>query len=377
MSGSELDLRIWGKSKGLGEHRYPLACHLLDAAAAARLLWEGYVPPGVRKVIGEGLGVSEDHAGVLAALWAGLHDIGKITPEFQACDPDARLPGYPPGRGQRVRHDLAGHGWLQAMLPHLGYAGSDPVLLAQLVGGHHGTFHRVMPGVAAGAPLRFFGFSEDAWEGQRRAAFRVMGEVLGSPEPPPKLEPEAGMLVCALIILADWLVSQESHLRSRLDEVPRRGSVPELRAHFGRSLTAASALIQDAGLGRLELRPGSFGESFPHIAEPNALQRSIADRLPGLAAGPGVLLVMAPPGVGKTEAGLYAAQVMGTVTGRPGLYVALPTMATADQMFDRVRGYARERAAAGRPAGAAAQHGVAEHLVHGRGGRGRPGADRR
>ena len=349
MSGSELDLRIWGKSKGLGEHRYPLACHLLDAAAAARLLWEGYVPPGVRKVIGEGLGVSEDHAGVLAALWAGLHDIGKITPEFQACDPDARLPGYPPGRGQRVRHDLAGHGWLQAMLPHLGYAGSDPVLLAQLVGGHHGTFHRVMPGVAAGAPLRFFGFSEDAWEGQRRAAFRVMGEVLGSPEPPPKLEPEAGMLVCALIILADWLVSQESHLRSRLDEVPRRGSVPELRAHFGRSLTAASALIQDAGLGRLELRPGSFGESFPHIAEPNALQRSIADRLPGLAAGPGVLLVMAPPGVGKTEAGLYAAQVMGTVAGRPGLYVALPTMATADQMFGRVRGYARERAAAGAP----------------------------
>jgi len=349
MSGSELDLRIWGKSRGLGERRYPLACHLLDAAAAARLLWERHVPPGVRTVIGAGLGVSEDHAGALAALWAGLHDIGKITPEFQACAPGARLPGYPPGRGQRVRHDQAGHNWCQAMLPHLGYAGSDPVLLAQLVGGHHGTFHRVMPGVAPGAPLVCFGFSEDAWEGQRRAAFAVMGEVLGAPEPPPKLEPEAGMLVCALIILADWLVSQESHLRLRLDEVPRRGSVEELRAHFGRSLTAASALVQEAGLGRLELRPGSFGESFPHIAEPNPLQRSIAGRLPGLAAGPGLLLVMAPPGVGKTEAGLYAAQVMGTVTGRPGLYVALPTMATADQMFDRVLGYARDRAAAGAP----------------------------
>jgi CRISPR-associated endonuclease/helicase Cas3 len=349
MSGSELDLRIWGKSKGLGERRYPLACHLLDAAAAACLLWERYVPAGVRTVIGAGLGVSEDHAGALAALWAGLHDIGKITPEFQACAPGARLPGYPPALGQRVRHDQAGHDWCQAMLPHLGYAGCDPVLVAQLVGGHHGTFHRVMPGVAPGAPLVCFGFSEDAWEGQRRAAFAVMGEVLGSPGPPPRLEPEAGMLVCALIILADWLVSQESHLRSRLGEVPRRGSVEEMRAHFGRSLTAASVLVQEAGLGRLELRPGSFSESFPHIAEPNALQHSIAGRLAGLAAGPGLLLVMAPPGVGKTEAGLYAAQVMGMVTGRPGLYVALPTMATADQMFDRVLGYARARAAAGAP----------------------------
>ena len=45
----------------------------------------------------------------------------------------------------------------------------------------------------------------------------------------------------------------------------------------------------------------------------------------------------APPGLGKTETGLYAAHVMGEATGRPGLYMALPTMATADQMFLRVR----------------------------------------
>jgi CRISPR-associated endonuclease/helicase Cas3 len=186
MSGSELDLRIWGKSKGLGGRRYPLACHLLDAAAVARLLWEGYVPPGVRKVIGEGLGVSEDHAGVLAALWAGLHDIGKITPEFQACDPDARLTGYPPGRGQRVPHDQAGYSWLQAMLPHLGYAGSDPVLLAQLAGGHHGTFHRVMPGIPPGAPLNCFGFSE-AGAGGGHAGVRAHypGGLAGQPGIPP------------------------------------------------------------------------------------------------------------------------------------------------------------------------------------------------
>ena len=115
-------------------------------------MWDRYVPPGVRNVISEGLGVERGHAGLLVALWAGLHDIGKITPEFQACDRDARLPGYPPGRGQQVRHDQAAHKWLQAMLPHLGYAGgvSEPVvLLAQLIGGHHGTFHAAHVRVSA------------------------------------------------------------------------------------------------------------------------------------------------------------------------------------------------------------------------------------
>jgi CRISPR-associated endonuclease/helicase Cas3 len=107
-----IDLRIWGKARGLGDLRYPLACHLLDAGAAARLLWDRYVQPGVRKVISEGLGVDEDDAGRLVALWAALHDIGKITPDFQALDRDAHLPGYPSGHGQQLRHDEAAHRWL-------------------------------------------------------------------------------------------------------------------------------------------------------------------------------------------------------------------------------------------------------------------------
>ena len=70
---------------------------------------------------------------------------------------------------------------------------------------------------------------------------------------------------------------------------------------------------------------------------------------PGWRTGPGLLLIMAPPGLGKTETGLYAAQVMGLATGRPGLYMALPTMATADQMFLRVLDFARDNAAGDAP----------------------------
>jgi CRISPR-associated endonuclease/helicase Cas3 len=155
--------------------------------------------------------------------------------------------------------------------------------------------------------------------------------------------------VCAIIILADWLVSQEAYLKRRLRELPQSGTATELQAHFDLSLLTVRDLLVEAGLGTLELNPGSFCELFPQITEPNALQCSVSERLPGLVTGPGLLLITAPPGLGKTETGLYAARVMGQATGRAGLYMALPTMAIADQMFLRVLDFARDNAAGGAP----------------------------
>ena len=94
-----------GKGRGLPPGRqYPLVRHLLDTGAAARCLWDAYVPAGLRKYIADGFGVTVEHAGALFALWAALHDIGKLTPEFQRQDRHADLSGYPrQGRASRLR----------------------------------------------------------------------------------------------------------------------------------------------------------------------------------------------------------------------------------------------------------------------------------
>jgi CRISPR-associated endonuclease/helicase Cas3 len=350
-AAGEVDLRLWGKSRGLGDDgRYPLVCHLLDAGAAARRLWDGYVPAGLREFIADGFGVTAGHAGQLITLWAALHDIGKLSPEFQALDSKADLSGYLSGKGQRPGHDLAGHKWLQSALPGLGYLadGRDGpgFLVPQLLGGHHGIFHRGGEGVPGRSPLTAFGFRDDAWERQRRATLGAVRRIAGSPGPPPDSSPQAAVLACAIIVLADWLVSQEAHLRSRMDQLPARGTDSELRGHFARSLAISADLVQAAGLTPMRARPGSFAESFPYLPEPNELQRSVAEQLPALARGPGLLLVTAPPGLGKTETGLFAARVMGEAAGRPGMYIALPTTATADQMYLRVRGYLETQAEA-------------------------------
>jgi CRISPR-associated endonuclease/helicase Cas3 len=52
---------------------------------------------------------------------------------------------------------------------------------------------------------------------------------------------------------------------------------------------------------------------------------------------------MAPMGMGKTETALHAARLMGESAGASGLFVTLPTMATSDQMYGRVREYAERQ----------------------------------
>ena len=347
---SEIDLHLWGKSRRLGhDKRYPLICHLLDAGAAARYLWDHFVPAGVKELIADGFGVRVEHAGQLIALWAALHDIGKLTPEFQALDKKAVLRGYPASRGLPPTHDATGQKWLQATLPELGYVSGDTdlpgFLVPQLLGGHHGKFH-LPPQSGPKTTLRGAGFRDDEWEQQRRATFGMVRRIVGDPVPPPESNLQAASLASAVIVLADWLVSQDTHLHKRMSLLPAHGTLNELQAYFEESLSVTEGLAETAGLAQVRLRPGGFRESFPGIDKPNELQQSVAARLPDLIRDrvPGLLLVMAPPGLGKTETALYGAKLMGEATGRTGVYLALPTTATADQMYLRAREFLRTQA---------------------------------
>lgn len=84
-----LESRLWGKAAGLGEdargadHTHPLICHLLDTAAVAEVVWDELLTVHQRSTVAEVLQVSDEQARALAAFWAGLHDIGKISVPFQ------------------------------------------------------------------------------------------------------------------------------------------------------------------------------------------------------------------------------------------------------------------------------------------------------
>lgn len=115
-----VDLRLLGKERGLGGARYPLICHGLDTAAAAILLWRDFVSPGLRARLASVLGLSEDEASSVLALWASLHDVGKLTPSFQR--QVALPPGYPDDlSGEGQQHANASYAWVPGGLMSLGY----------------------------------------------------------------------------------------------------------------------------------------------------------------------------------------------------------------------------------------------------------------
>ncbi|MBF6331869.1 CRISPR-associated helicase Cas3' [Nocardia transvalensis] len=357
---SEIDLRLWGKSKGL-PGPYPLVCHLLDASAAAGMLWEQYLSDGLQKFLADGMGVDVEHARRLLMFWAGLHDIGKVMACFQMQDPAGFGAGeYPVPVGERQGHDYAAHVWLRLALVEKEFGEDAALLVAQLLGGHHGCFFRLDRRTAAVPLVLVPELGDGAWESQRRALVDVVYHLVGEPDPISDLDPAAAAVACGVVILADWLVSQADFLIPRLARVPKRGDRDSLERYFRAAVVDTPVLIREAGLGRLCLQSGSFADEHRLLPPrtPNALQRSVAENLPRLLTGaPGVLLIVAPMGFGKTETALTAARLCGETVGASGIFFALPTMATADPMYKRLSEYGSRRAV--EPASLALLHSMA------------------
>ncbi|ARF58338.1 CRISPR-associated helicase/endonuclease Cas3 [Streptomyces gilvosporeus] len=352
-----LDARFWGKERGL-PHPYPVVCHLLDTAAAFNVLWDDLLGHHTRERISKALGLTADEARAVVSFWAGLHDLGKITPPFQAQVPhafaavrDDPVYGRAPGAEAKgeFRHEVATHWALASLLDEVGYPGNKRLMrlavshqVAQLLGGHHGCFGAVLETKKLAAASAYQpGLGEMGWEAQRRVHFAELRRVTGAAAVPERgLPAELAMVIAGMVVVADWLASQTDAIMSIQPPPSWLGTSAELDAHWDRARKAARGWVAEARLGRAVFEAERFGEMFPFA--PNDLQSDLITHLPQLveAQGGGLLLVTAPTGDGKTEAALYAASVMGRAAGARGLYFALPTMATADAMFPRVRGFA-------------------------------------
>ncbi|WP_327024161.1 CRISPR-associated helicase Cas3' [Micromonospora sp. NBC_01739] len=345
----EVDAGIWGKSKHL--HRpYPLLWHLIDTAAVAGVLWDRYLAPNQRRIIIEGLATDAGHAKSLVMFWAGLHDVGKATPAFQQQDKSAfadlcRTGSYEEVSGDgSLRHDTAGQLALPDLLGALGYSQSGRRVssrvayrVSQIIGGHHGRFQQTT-GPHGGRPQ----LGSGQWERQRSALLRVVHAALGSPQPPLAVDAAASVLITGLVILADWLASQEHFLARQLTQLPETTTVEAAATHLAALTRPAVALLNEAGLGAPSYRSAGFADLFAY--RPNPLQLSIIDELLPVVDGPGLLVLTAATGDGKTEATLVAAHQLAEVSGATGFFFALPTMATSDEIYRRVRKFAAKLA---------------------------------
>ena len=354
-----IDARMLGKERGLASP-YPVICHLLDVAAMTGCVWDSLVGQMAARRVAGRLGVPADAVRGLVMFWAGLHDLGKVSPPFQerigGLDALVRDGGYSVlpldelSRG--FSHGKATQSILSSLFAELGYGpgkGGFARWAAQMLGGHHGTFHD-LPVEGAQDPWHVHPrtLGQGQWRTQAQAHFEALARCVGSDArvvPVGRFGRETLGIVAGIVILADWLASQIGFISARLPGPQWSAGEAELAVHWSRSLADAPAVVRASGTGQVRFRPVSVGvagftERFG-IEAPYPLQESLARELPTAASRAGMLMLVAPPGDGKTECALYAAAHMARVSGAEGLAFVLPTRATADAMIERIGAFGK------------------------------------
>lgn len=298
--------RCWAKTTADGQPGINVRDHCLNVGYVAQAIIQA-MPVHLRNRLPQG-----------AATLAALHDIGKVSPGFQAkCE------------AWLVRENLKDtalrEGWAVPMLDHAKISqhmvqqmlrASQLYAWAAAIGAHHGKIQGERVQV------------REPWEDERR---RLAEELIAEFGPIPNEAPDDATLwfTAGLITLADWIGSNE-------DLFPQ-----DVRCDSaGRQAQARKTLLA-IGWGSATLRPRlSFGDLFPKYSA-NALQAAAVRTI----REPGVYVIEGPMGCGKTEAALDAAYQVMTSGKADGIYFALPTQVTSNRIHLRAREFL-ERAAA-------------------------------
>lgn len=131
--------------------------------------------------------------------------------------------------------------------------------------------------------------------------------------------------VLSIMIVSDWIASG-----SKWQDMPQYPTVQEKAQDF-----LCQNLLDYQPLKELLFnqnnKPISWFDVFPDFP-PNAVQTTA---IAAAKDGFDLMIVEAPCGCGKTEAGIAAAAIAGK--SKSGMYFAMPTMATAKGMLPRVR----------------------------------------
>jgi CRISPR-associated endonuclease/helicase Cas3 len=328
-------LGLWAKcgETPSGPAMHPLLYHLIDVASVASALWREAMSPATRRWFTSGLAIDEESAEGWVALWAGLHDIGKAYRPFQEqWDKNAR----------ECPHGIVSTIALEALLvaPPFHLSAAIARRVSVVVGGHHG----VIP-IPGDLSTRRAESNRKPWIEERRMLAAALADLFDVPEVrPTTLENARAMWLAGFISVADWIGSNTDFFP--LASTPEHRVEPfDPSGYLAASAKpgARKALTTLGWTARpISFAPLAFEELFPGIQHPNPLQRSVAE-LADRIDRPTLVIVEAPMGEGKTEAALYLADVCGARLGMHGHYLALPTMATSNQMFRRDKEFLKLR----------------------------------
>lgn len=354
MSKPEGYFRYWGKADPdyPGEPKWhPLVYHCLDVAAVAAVWWEQ--SPALRRAFLSAFNIEKKHIARLRAwilFFTALHDIGKFDIRFQLKSPDTLSKCRPELDLNDVDtasqiigsfdHGQAGYAWAAA--EYEGWVGDNnenyevwdawrPWLGA--VAGHHGELSETTEiDSPDGEP-----YVAEQDKGVRQSWVAVIRGLFLKPKKlslsflPPSCNRAAQLLLAGFCSVSDWLGSNQDYFRYAQPKT-------NCKDYYAKQIQAVKNehLLQKLGLIGNPLRYTDVTD----LLEPDNRPRGVQLLVNSLPELPGLTVIEAPTGSGKTEAALAYAWRLLETRHADSIIFALPTQATANAMLRRVETFA-------------------------------------
>ncbi|NLI39602.1 MAG: CRISPR-associated helicase Cas3' [Caldisericales bacterium] len=354
---------------------HPLLFHMVDVASVAEKMFERVISDHVKKNL-KTLYRNEDDSSLSSkvAFLAGLHDLGKATPPFQglwfegAKKLSAEGLKFPP-----VNDKTKNHGWMTSSLIFSEFEPTkdkDKLInqigrkMAISLGGHHGLMsdcyvwqdfadHKFFSGSASWLEARKELLSDYykciyGMDMGEKTLKKAILEALPKDESLKILQLNDSFFafLSGLVSVADWVGSSADWFEFHEPD-DSTSAIDDYLNHSRESAARAVDNVWPEETGEQKMFANGeelFSYIFPEISQgPRPLQKKCIDIAPTSSDGKmdsnQIVIIEAPTGEGKTEAAFYLFDSWQRQNVSHGAYIALPTMATSNQMFSRFKNF--------------------------------------
>ncbi|MDD4219600.1 MAG: CRISPR-associated helicase Cas3' [Sphaerochaetaceae bacterium] len=352
----QIKTKLWGKKREIDGQYYwlPLEQHLLDTSNIMIQLWNHWLSEGQKEFIENSISDSEEDVISLVSFLGLTHDLGKATPGFslrpsghnQLTDLDKML------SENLIKSGFCGlEKWNIESSKKSPHALASQVLLnsygicediASIIGGHHGQpvddkleIKKQLESYAA----NYYQYDQscectEKWKRVQLSLFEWALEEAGyeNVDALPRIEQPAQVLLQGLLIMADWIASNDDFFP--LFPIDKdEEELQEERLKYGwecwsKTFPWASVYSGDA--------LGLYNKRFQY--NPRDIQKAFFEAI-DKTNNPGIIILEAPMGAGKTEAALLGVEQMAEKRKCSGMFLGLPTQATSDGIFPRVEAW--------------------------------------
>lgn len=339
---------LWAKTDGDNYGAFsPLYVHMSDTGEVARLLWEAWIPESIQQMLTSmtGSGVASESLVIWMAM---VHDIGKATPAFQYKVPVFAEHVKEQGLDtlddpKYVSHAFMGQVILNDWLMSIGWEYGNTY--ATVVGGHHGAPPTIPELNEITHNIDTY-LGDDCWKRIRSDLLQYAYNYSGIDRFQTTLShiPLSSclqVLLTGLVIMSDWIASDSEYFPCT-DNVSNYANCQIKKTDFKNRAGRAWKFLNLSDAWHpvcvKETNDELFYHRFAITSSPYSAQCEALNLARNIKK-PGLMIIEAPMGSGKTETSLLCAEIFASKYHEGGIAYFLPTMATSNAMFTRIENW--------------------------------------